>query len=75
MPGALVPAVHQDWPHVSGACGGGAVDEGEHGEGVLRYPHVRPLSVVILDNDALVQLPFRVPLLTLEEETRQLRTR
>lgn len=75
MPGARVPAVHQDWTHVSGACGGGAVDEGEHGEGVLGYSHVRPLSVVILDNDALVQLPFRVPLLTLEQETRQLRTR
>lgn len=74
MPGAPVPAVHQDWTHVSGACGGGAVDEGEHGEGVLGYSHVRPLSVVILDNDALVQLPFRVPLLTLEQETRQLRT-
>lgn len=70
-----VPAVHQDRAHVSGACGGGAVDEGEHGEGVLGYAHVRPLSVVILDNDALVQLPFRVPLLTLEQETRQLRTR
>lgn len=75
MPGAVVPAVHQDWPHVSGARGGGAVDEGEHGEGVLGDAHVRPLSVVILDNNALVQLPFRVPLLTLEQETRQLRTR
>lgn len=50
----VVPAVHQDWPHVRSACRWGAVDEGEDGEGVLGYSHVRPLSVVILDNDALV---------------------
>lgn len=50
----VVPAVHQDWTHVSGTCRGGAVDEGEHGEGVLGDSHVRPLSVVILDNGALV---------------------
>lgn len=50
----VVPAVHQDWAHVRSACRRGAVDEGENGEGVLRYSHVRPLSVVILDKDALV---------------------
>lgn len=50
----VVPAVHQDWTHVRSACRWGAVDEGEDREGVLRYSHVRPLSVVILDNEALV---------------------
>lgn len=51
---SAVPAVHQDRAHVCGASGRRAVDEGEDREGVLWYSHVRPLSVVILDHDALI---------------------
>lgn len=67
---STVPAVHQDGTRVSGASGWWAVDEGEHGEGVLRHAHVRPLSVVVLDHDALVELPFWIPLLTLQRPHR-----
>lgn len=51
---SAVPAVHQNGAHVCGASRRRAVDEGEDGEGVLWYSHVRPLSVVILDHDALI---------------------
>lgn len=49
-----VPAVHQDRAHVCSTSCRRAVDEGEDRKGVLRYSHVRPLSVVILDHNALI---------------------
>lgn len=61
----IIPAVHHHRSHVWGSGCRGSPHEGEHGQSVLRHTHVRPLSVMILNNHPLVLPPFGVPFLTL----------
>ena len=63
-----LPTVHQHRAHVLGACGRGALDEGEDGQRVLGDAHVGPLGVVVLDHRPLVQLALGVALLTLKTQ-------
>ena len=53
------PAVHYDRPHVICPGFGGLLDEGEHGECVLRHAHVWPLGVVVLCHGPLVNPPLQ----------------
>lgn len=62
---ALLPAVHHHWSHVRASGCRGSPNEGQHRQSILWHTHVRPLSVVVLNNRSLVLPPFGVSFLTL----------
>lgn len=65
------PAVHQHRAHFWRPGCRGSPHEGQDREGVLRNPHVRPLSVVILDHNPFVLTTLGIALLTLGERRRE----
>lgn len=62
----VLPAVYKHGAHLWSLCGRGLPDEGEHRQRVLRDTHIRPLSVVILQNCSLTLTALSVTLLTLQ---------
>lgn len=67
--GVCVPAVDKHRAHLGCLCCRRFPDEGKHGQCVLRYAHVRPLRVVILDYCSLALTTLYAALLTLHTHT------
>jgi len=68
---SFIPAVHNHWSHVRGSGCRWSPNKGQHRKGILWHTHVRPLSVVILNNCSLVLAPFWVSFLTLHANCKQ----
>lgn len=67
----IIPAVHNYWSHVWGSGCRGSPNKGQHRQSILWHTHVRPLSVVILNNRSLILAPFWVSFLTLHAKQEQ----
>lgn len=60
-----VPAVDEHWSHILRPCQGGCSDEGQDGQSVFWDAHIRPLSIVIVEDRVFF------PLRSLEDQNRE----